>query len=375
MEVRDFRFTTKPSEIGTRSNIPAMVNYHDENSSVESDFDEECGDSAVVIAFDDVSVTSQDIRPSRLSKATSFESAFSTESSIEADLAPPGSDRQSNRNATWNNSPSNNHHQGRFISISRIPDAVRTGSNPRKGLRRNDSLSGSCNSIKDHLRFGSIHEHAAYDSLDSSDEESGDESDTPVKCNDIPKIRPFIRNQFPDDTSEAESSVDDSVINSILCKTDSREKILRGAKRTGRSPKATTSKNNHRPVTKRVNGVTGDPLLNRFLDKMHDKTSGGDHQRNLVMDSLMGKTDSLNHVNTHGQRVVKTCQSTHKSSSRRSSLTKQDPLMARYLATKAMQRQDEEGTHEKVKKPLDSCDSLARVEGKGQRLVGTRLGC
>lgn len=373
----------------TTTMVKQTSNYQDDDSSVESDFEEEQGGSGVIIDFDDVSVASHDARPSRMSKATSFESAFSAESSIEADLAPPAYHRPSTRNATWNsNQPGN--HQGRFITVTKVPDTGKAPTNSRSGLRRNDAMSGSCGSIKEHLHFGSIHEDAAYDSLGSSDEESDDDSEAEgnVKFEGMHNVSRTIHVSVGDDASEAESSVDDSVINAILRKTDSREKMLGKGKRSTSTSKTPTRKNKAEAKAK---GATGDPLLNRFLDTRREKGSPGDRHKGSMLDSILGKTDSLNHVNKLGQRVVKTNTNAHATSrrasmgvnqkrdipvtNRRASTGSKDPLMDLFLAKKAMQRQSEDGAQDRTNKPVNSCDSLARVDGKGQRLVGTRLGC
>lgn len=356
-----------------------------DNSSVESDFQGE-NSSGFVFSLDDISVISREHRPSRFSKAGSFVSVLSTESSLDDYQTPIVSDQDGKHNATW----SSNHHE-RYVAVSRLPDAINASANPRKGLRRNDSLSGSCNSIKEQLRFGSIHEDADYNSLGSSDVESDDESYTPSSSKYTNNLRLVVKDILRDDASETESSIEDSVINSILCNSESREQILRGGKRSNRSSKH--SMRNRTPG--KVKGVTGDPLLNRFLDTRREKITSTkneeiveDHlptgrleititKKTLMFDSIMGKTDSLVHVNKQGQRIVKTKQDFRTSNSRCSAISSKDPLMERFLLSKEMQR---DGRKKEVStcgawKVFSSCDSLQRVEGKGQRHVGTRLVC
>ena len=342
---------------------------HDDDSSVESDFDDESGGGGILITMDDMSVVSQDFPRGRFgNKSGSFVSVLSTESSIEADLAPPAPQRQGTQNASWDNGPSK-YPQRKQIAVSAVPDSLPPEGNSRKGLRRNDALSGSCGSIKEHLHFGAINEDTAYDSLGSSDEESGDEAVVPTKFSDIQTYRKQFssKDDYDDDASEAESSVDDSVIKNILCKTDSRERIIGAGTRSSRTRQSASTNRKHK--SEKVKGATGDALLNRFLDTRKDKGK---------VNSIMGKTDSLNHVNQQGQRVVKTrkdARSGHDSSSRRSSVGAKDPLMERFLATKSTQRQNHDIGKAGMNVTLNSCDSLQRVDGKGQRLVGTRLGC
>jgi hypothetical protein len=356
---------------------------HDDDSSVESDFeDDDQNGGGIVITMDDMSVASQDFPRGKFSsRSGSFVSVLSTESSIEADLAPPAPQRQGggSHNATWNNDSKGSNPSGRYITVSSVPDSVpQAGKSRGKGLRRSDGSSGSCGSIKEHLHFGAINEDTAYDSLGSSDEESGDESHEPTNLRDMQAFRKqmLMKDDYGDESSEAESSVDDSVIKNILSKTDSRERIIGTGTRSSRTKhRPTTSARKHRP--EKAKGATGDPLLNRFLDARHKGSSSG-NRKDPMADSLMGKTDSLNHVNKQGQRIVKTkkdVRSGRETSSRRSSVGAKDPLMERFLATKATQRQNNDVSKAGMNVTLNSCDSLQRVDGKGQRLVGTRLGC
>jgi hypothetical protein len=371
-----------------KSDTP-MDDWHDDDddeSSVESDFqdDDEAG-RAVVITMDDMSLASREFTPARakskLQQAGSFVSVLSTESSLEIDPVPSSFNRQVTQNATWNESPPRNQNDGKYyITFSPTGPADcatlrKEGISTRKGLfQRDNTLNDSCSSIKDLLRFGSIHEHATYDSIGSSDEEEeSDEDDESSSHHDVPRnitdmnVLRNMMNKNDEEEEEEEYSdleepplVDDSVVNMIIRKTiDNRDQARRAERRSIRA-----SKHSMRNRIPKVKGLTGDPLLNRFLDaRHHEKDSPTSshqqqaipsflpthgrlelniHSNDLKFDSIMRKTDSLNHVNKQGQRVVKTLHE-HHTASRRASLmsnnSHKDPLMERFLSSEARTRQ------------------------------------
>lgn len=373
---------------------------HDDDSSVESEYISDKGNESVP-CLDDISVSS--FRGSNFPRNGSTESMFS-QSSVEIDLAP----------LTCGGGGKKNH---RFNMVSNVPDAFVQVSDAPSGLRRDNSLSGSCNSIKEQLHFGAINEHADYESLASSDEESSsdDDDDSDVEDKPLPQSKPkkytppvfkqYIGAGSDDDTSDAESSVDDNIINTILRKTDSREQ-MRGAQRTVRTAKY-TKRNTKTPG--KVKDVTSDPLLNRFFVNRREQGTPQpaavakpvkpvasrrpveqveqSKERDEVLDSIMNKTDSLIHVSKIGRRVVKTAKKDprhleKKTAPRRSSLGCSDELMERFLSSKAKEgpstsRRSSIGTTDPTldsgcNKTFTSCDSLNRVQGKGQRVVKTR---
>jgi hypothetical protein len=373
-----------------------MIDHNDDDdSSVESEFMCERGDDSSVPCIDDISVSPY--RDCGLPKNGSVESLFS-QVSIEIDLAPLTS-RDKGR------------HHG---MVSSVPDAFVQVSDEPSGLRRDDSLSGSCNSIKEQLHFGAINEHEDYDSLassdveSSSDEESSDEEEEKPSPKTKPKkkyTRPVFKNYGSgDESSDAESSVDNNIINTILRKTDSREQ-MRGSKRTVRTTKY-TQKGKKQPGKVKDKDVTSDALLNRFFVQRRDQPGGeatkpaksqrptrqkrvpATKHNDVKLDSIMNKTDSLNHVNQIGHRVVKTIKDVRhkkdKKTSRRSSLGCTDDLMERFLSSKgeksvsSPRRSSTPGYTNPAKeeisnKTFTSIDSMNRVQGKGQRVVKTRM--
>lgn len=386
----------------------------DDDSSVESEYQDGSMKDAVA-SFDDVSVVSFDkeIRGANLASNDSVESLFSTESSVEVSLAAStdaGSKHAPAGNANWSKGQRPKH-KGRMITLVTMPQEdeqvpLNSGPSGSGGLRRDNPLSGSCNSIKDNLSFGSIDEHADYDSLPSSDEESSDEES--VDGNEKKVVakaiaaKPSSKYYFDDNSVSEESSVDDSVINSILRKTDSKEHIKVANKHTKQKPQ----KRHSRHGQTRKKGATSDPLLNQFIknrqesaresEKTKGSTSnpsksgsptaknnqgprGAKKKVDDALDAIMSKTDSLNHVGLAGRRVVKTIKDERRSvkTARRSSLGSAEELLERFVKSHEGQRMERRSSIDSAPSQSDfdkiftSTDSFHRVLFN-QRRVGTR---
>ena len=365
-----------------------MIDHDDEESSVESEYICLKGNESIP-CLDDISLTS--FRASNhLPRNTSFESDFS-QASAEIDIVPLRREDEHKK-------------RGRRIMVSNVPDAFVQKSDAPNGLLRDNALSGSCNSIKDQLHFGSIHEHVDYEDPGWSDMESSSEDDSDVEEKPVPK---YLGHRFQahrstadqSSASDAESSVDDNLINKILQKNDSKEQ-MRGSNRKVRTTRHTKKSRKSSP-RKVKGGVTSDPLLNRFLEHRHEQTTlspigkdkvisprqqvKGTKEIYGLLGSILSKTDSLNHVCNLGRRVVKTIKDPRhvvKGSARRSSVGCSDELMQRFLSSTPNDapwspRRASVGTSDpssmyNTDKILTSCDSLHRVEGKGQRVVRTR---
>jgi hypothetical protein len=363
----------------------------DDESSVES----ECQDGNMkegIVYMDDISVVSKGFGGVRISKTDSVESLFSTESSIEISLAH-STDGMNAGNAKW---AYRQQPQGRKITLLNLPqqmeESVPLKVESGRGLQRS-AMNNSCGSIKDHLSFGSIDEHKDYDSMLSSDEESSDGEYQKRHTSSRPR---FTFTTSEDNSVSDESSVDDAVINSILRKTDSKEHII------GTSRAIHSTKHAERP---RVSGrgkpknITSDVLLNKFIknrrvERSHpdgnanEKVDSADHvlpdrvharldemkPGGNALNSMMNKSDSLNHVGLQGRRVVKTIKDVrHSVKPHGSSNGSTDPLMERFLASKVKEEVSRRATTGRGKGSVFiSTDSLQRVHGKGQRQVGTR---
>jgi len=362
--------------------------------------------------LEDISVTSRGAdsysRSGYVPRTGSAHSLFSTESPFEMALRGPDDGcLQSDRKFPTTDShetclqPS---HQGRMFTVPNFTDLivkVKESSSSEAFLRRDNTSSESLSSVKDHLSFGSVPENCDYDSLASSDQDSDSEEEqliTARKTNRF-NVSKIGSNSAPEEPqSDAKSSVDDSVINRILGKKDSKELIQKAKKATH----TTTYSVRAKKVTGKAKSITSDPLLDRFLIsarrspasrlgpvRRHEAfdTVGPAEQhrvikaREMAFHTIIKKSDSLNHVSKEGRRLVKTRQDsrhelkTTASKGRRGSHRgSTEVLMDRFLASKVEQRQYDEQRPDCTgnNQTLSSCDSLNRVDGKGQRLVGTR---
>jgi hypothetical protein len=231
----------------------------------------------------------------------------------------------------------------------------RSGSNgkmKRSGSNGKMKRSGSNGSIKEFLPIGSISEDTELRNevfSFSSDEESSSAddcaSDEESECSDTVSVR-----------SSSTMGSEGFAIMNILKHSDSRDYI---------------SGKGHRDVKScDKESLSADPLINLYLKRARltgNKKSKGllltrvavKNDQDLDIESILRKSDSKNHINNRGKRVVGSC--AKKSSS-------DDPLIALYL-NKTKISSNEDANIESV---LKQSDSRGHIKGKGKRIVHSR---
>jgi hypothetical protein len=113
-------------------------------------------------------------------------------------------------------------------------------------------------------------------------------------------------------------------------------------------------------------------IANLLLSKRSARTN---KNADTVIGTNLKKSDSLDHVKGRGQRVIKTTSSKNSSKNKNSSKSrknkslKDDPLMARFLDKS---KQSGGASKNIVRQIFNSTNSLDQIEGKGRRVVRTR---
>jgi hypothetical protein len=226
----------------------------------------------------------------------------------------------------------------------------------RSGSNGKMKKSGSNSSIKEFLPIGAICEDTELRNevfSFSSDEESssGDDSDDDESmCSDAVSVA----------TSSTMGSAGYAILD-ILKKSDSRDHIGGNGHRLVKSCDVKKS-------------LSDDPLINLYLRRSRLTTNNkksmpsmkksravNNQDKKDAIENILMKSDSRDHINNRGKRVVKSCAKTS---------PLDDPLITRYLnKSKESSNDDEDAT---IENALLDNDSHHHIKGKGKRVVHSR---
>jgi hypothetical protein len=321
----------------------------DDTSATESDIDASsvesnlhCGNSEddYIINIDDTKIMN---RRTGMGRSSSNSSLMSGAASVESSL---GSDLLLDEDLEDDSDEGSEHDYTVEVNMSPV----------KRKKNRSGSLNGSCHSIKDLLIIDAITEEkelTCSSDEESSESSSGDEfffsddeddedgedgedelyEDTvmPLKVGSSHDRKPRAKNlpkkldissldnvkitgmrldsmldkpvedplmaKFLNRRRGITPDTDGGTISSILNSTDSLDQVFGKGQRAVKTRSQPNCKSKTTP-----GGVHDDPLMKRFLNKNKNSTRGS---RDTILNSIVGSSDSLQHVVGKGKRVVR----------------------------------------------------------------------